>query len=71
MNVPEKIFRLLAPSGVPYCDDCIQSQLGLARRQQVQPVTATLCLTSEFARGVNACNSCGREKLCTRYLGPA
>lgn len=61
MTVPEQIFNFLKDERFAYCDDCIQSELKLARRQQVQQVTATLALTKSFTRKIGDCVNCFAE----------
>ena len=69
--IPERIRELLVDlAPAPACDDCIQKDLGLRRRQQVQPVTSTLGLTSEFIREQNICSICKSSKLVTRVASP-
>jgi hypothetical protein len=45
-----------------FCDDCIQKKLGLARRQQVAPVTKTLGLTPGFRRDPGLCATCAHPR---------
>nr|QDF39074.1 hypothetical protein FJN17_16770 [Bradyrhizobium symbiodeficiens] len=62
MSVPKQIFDFLLHDGGAYCDACIQAQLNLPRRQQVQQVTATLALTNQFVRQKDACYRCSDER---------
>lgn len=69
MKVPEMVVDLLRRyRGVAVCDDCIRDELGLKKRQEVQPVTATLGLCSGFTRQKGACPWCKsvREKFVTK-----
>ena len=51
MTNPERIHAyLIKNKGSFFCDDCLVKQVGLNRRQQVQPVTDTLRLTPGFER---------------------
>jgi hypothetical protein len=54
------------PAG--FCDYCLQLKLGLARRQEVAPVTKTRGLTRGFQRESGHCPCCSRRrrKLVTR-----
>jgi hypothetical protein len=51
-----------------YCDDCIQQQLKLSRRQQAFRVTSALGTTSDFKRQTGSCSLCGKEKLVTQAV---
>lgn len=62
MSVPKQVFDFLLQDGGAYCDDCIQAQLGLPRRQQVQQITATLALTNQFERQKDFCYRCNEER---------
>lgn len=60
MTIPADVIALLRKKAPHcYCDECIAQQLGLARTQQVQPVTATLGLTPGFVRKSGFCQKCG------------
>ena len=64
MSNPKLIYDYLEINECgPICDDCLTSNLGLARRQQVQPVTATLELTPLYHRWKGECQTCFTEKL--------
>jgi hypothetical protein len=52
--------------GQPLCDDCITESLGLARRQEVHPVTTALGQTGDFVKDQDECSECGKKKLATR-----
>ena len=63
-SIPEQVSGFLRKhNGTSYCDDCIQKNLSLKRRQQAQRVTGALAMTKEFVRGKGACSECGVEKL--------
>ena len=69
MTISERIHDYLVeqrPAGI--CDDSLQRKLGLARRQEVAPVTKTLGLTHGFQRESGHCPCCSRQrrKLVTR-----
>jgi hypothetical protein len=69
MTIPECIHDYLIENRpVGFCDDCLQLKLGLARRQEVAPVTKTLGLTRGFQREPGYCPCCSqrRRKLVTR-----
>lgn len=63
MTVPERVFHHLNASSGPLCDACIQRQLGLPRHQQVQQITSTLGLTSDFERVERECVGCAERRL--------
>lgn len=66
-SIPEQVSGFLRKhSGTAYCDDCIQKNLSLKRRQQAQRVTGALAQTKEFVREKKACSECGVEKLVIR-----
>jgi hypothetical protein len=52
----------------PFCDDCIAKELGLARRQLVQPITAALGLTTDYRKEKGTCSLCKSEKPITRSV---
>ncbi len=59
MTVPERVVDFLRKrKGSSFCDDCIAEQLKLKKRQEVQPITATLALCSDFSRDKDICSSC-------------
>jgi len=59
MTVPEMVVDLLRKNkGTAVCDDCIRQRLVLKKRQEVQPVTATLALCSWFTRSHGMCPWC-------------
>jgi two-component system sensor histidine kinase KdpD len=68
-TVPERIAEFLAgrPNAM-YCDQCIQDQLGLKWRQQVQLVTATLAVTDLFRRDSGSCQTCNQFKQVIRHV---
>lgn len=47
-----------------FCDDCIAKQIGIGP-SQVNPVTLTLGLTTDFRQMMGTCSVCEREKLVT------
>ena len=67
MGIPDDVLNFLrkrAPKS--YCDECIAGYLDPPRSaSQVQPVTATLALTSGFYRARGACELCIRTRLVT------
>jgi hypothetical protein len=66
-SIPERVSSFLRQNdGVPYCDDCIQKNLFLKRRQQAHRVTSALAQTREFIREKGICSDCGGDKLVTR-----
>ena len=71
MTIPERIYTFVTNHRPDcFCDDCIQRELGLARRQEVAPVTKTLGLTSGFVRDAGFCAVCQhpRTKLVIRAM---
>src|ERR1700742_285118 len=69
-TVPERVSQFLVRcSGRPYCDHCIQERLGLRWRQQVQLVTATLGVTSDYRRSLAICCTCNVTKQVTTFVG--
>jgi K+-sensing histidine kinase KdpD len=70
-TVPERIAELLVGhEPAMYCDQCIQDQLGLKWRQQVQLVTATLAVTNLFRRDTGPCQSCSQLKQVIKHVKP-
>lgn len=71
MTISERIFQFVVNHRPGcFCDDCIRRMLGLARRQEVAPVTKTLGLTSGFERAPGMCVVCShpRTKLVIRAI---
>lgn len=69
MGIPEDVVAFLRNHpGVSFCDDCIQSQLKLKRRQQAQRVTDAIKLTSDFVREKASCSECKTDKLVTKAV---
>lgn len=72
MTVPERVAGFLQLNkGKWYCDDCLQEQLKLKRRQQAQQITSSLAQTPGFTRREDICQSCppssrARRKLVTK-----
>ena len=63
MTVPERIAEFLIQNREnAFCDDCLQKQLGLPRRQQVQQTTKPLGISGKFSRDGGQCSDCGRHK---------
>jgi hypothetical protein len=70
-TVPERIAEfLVSHECAMYCDQCIQDQLGLKWRQQVQLVTATLAVTDLFQRDSGQCQICNQLKHVIRHVKP-
>jgi Domain of unknown function (DUF4118) len=70
-TVPERIAEfLVGHERAMYCDQCIQDQLGLKWRQQVQLVTATLAVTNLFQRDSGQCQNCKQLKHVIRHVKP-
>jgi hypothetical protein len=68
-TVPERIGEfLVVHEHAMYCDQCIQDQLGLKWRQQVQLVTATLAVTPLFQRVSGQCQTCNQFKQVIKYV---
>ena len=68
-TVPERVRDFLVTAeGRMYCDSCIQENLGLKWRQQVQLITATLGVTGEFERDLAQCCGCDEEKQATQAV---
>jgi uncharacterized RDD family membrane protein YckC len=70
-TVPERIAEfLVGHECAMYCDQCIQDELGLKWRQQVQLVTATLAVTNLFQRDFGQCQTCKQFKQVIRHVKP-
>jgi hypothetical protein len=70
-TVPERIAEfLVGHEHAMYCDQCIQDQLGLKWRQQVQLVSATLAVTNLFQRDSGQCQNCNQFKQVIKYVKP-
>lgn len=66
-TIPERVFgylREVAPN--PVCDGCIEKVTGVSAAN-INPVTQTLGLTSDFAKGNAPCSICHEIKLATRF----
>jgi hypothetical protein len=62
-SVPQRIKDFLVQhQGRMHCDTCIQEQLGLRWRNQVQIITATLAQTGSFGRDVGECCTCRKVR---------
>lgn len=57
-TVAERIVTYLRERPVPICTDCLAMKLGLAQRQQANPIVEALGLTSDFKRYDGACSDC-------------
>lgn len=69
MEVPERIHAYLTSrTPEPVCDDCISKGAGVTPRNQVNPITRTLGLTTDFMRVHGVCADCKSDKLVTRSL---
>lgn len=71
MRIPERVRDFLVHHKPNCdCDDCIQEQLRLSRRQEVATVTKTLGLTADFIRDSGLCDTFvhPRTKLVTHAL---
>jgi hypothetical protein len=69
MTSPERVHKFLTqrtPS--PICDDCIAIHAHVSPRQQINPIAATLGLTTDFSRAKGTCSMCKADKLVTRSL---
>jgi hypothetical protein len=70
-TVSERVAEFLVGHGhAMYCDQCIQDQLGLKWRQQVQLVSATLAVTNMFQRDSGQCQNCNQFKQVIKYVKP-
>jgi hypothetical protein len=68
-TVPERVKDFLATrEGEMFCDSCIQANLGLKWRQQVQLITATLGVTRDFKRDQAQCSGCDEVKQATQAV---
>ncbi len=68
-TVPERVKDFLAThEGEMFCDSCIQENLGLKWRQQVQLITATLGVTRDFKRDLAQCCGCEEVKQATQAI---
>ena len=69
MTGPERVHKFLtARTPAPVCDDCIAAHADVSPRQQVNPIAATLGLTTDFSRDKGNCSMCKADKLVTRSL---
>jgi len=69
MTSPERVHKFLTDrTPAPVCDDCIAKHTAVEPRQQVNPITATLGLTTDFDRKRGTCSICKSDKLVTRSL---
>jgi Domain of unknown function (DUF4118) len=68
-TVPERVKDfLLTREGEMLCDSCIQENLGLKWRQQVQLITATLGVTRDYKRDLAKCCGCQEIKQATQAI---
>ena len=69
MTNPELVHKFLTErTPAPVCDDCIAAHADVSPRQQVNPIAASLGLTTDFDRARGTCFLCKSEKLVTRSL---
>jgi hypothetical protein len=69
MTNPETIYKFLRDNTPEaYCDDCIGKLTSVSPRQQVNPISAALGLTTDFDRREAVCMDCRGIKLVTRSL---
>jgi len=69
MTNPETIYKFLTDNTPEaYCDDCIAGNTSINPRQQVNPITAALGLTTDFDKREAVCADCRAIKLVTRSL---
>ena len=69
MSKPEAVFNYLVENTPKaYCDDCISKDADVEPRNQVNPITRTLALTTDFERREAVCEDCRGMKLVTRSL---
>ena len=67
-TIPERVYGYLRESTPsPICDDCVAKATG-ATRENVNPLTQALGLTSDFAKARGSCSVCHGSKLVTRSL---
>ncbi len=67
-TIPERVYGFIrerTPS--PICDDCVAKATG-ATRENVNPLTQALGLTSDFIKVRGTCSACQGSKLGTRSL---
>ncbi len=66
---PERVYRFLRErTPAPLCDDCIAEGAEVSPRQQINPITASLGLTTDFDKVHGTCSLCKNDKLVTRSL---
>lgn len=68
---PERVVELLRSDGRWLCDDCVASMASLPHRNCVNPMTACLGMTSDFARERSTCARCRGFKYVTMAVRPA
>lgn len=67
-TIPERVYGFIWQSTpAPVCDDCAAKATGVPR-ENVNPLTQTLGLTSDFAKARGTCTLCQASKLVTRSL---
>jgi hypothetical protein len=67
-TIPERVHGFLTertPS--PICDDCVSKHTGAAR-ENINPLTQALSLTTDFYKALGTCSLCHGAKLITRSL---
>ncbi len=67
-TIPERVYGFLRGyTPQPVCDDCTAKLTG-ATRENVNPLTQALGLTSDFTKARGTCALCQGNKLVTRSL---
>jgi hypothetical protein len=60
---------LRSKPGSFFCDDCTSAEASVTPRQQVNPIARALALSDDYERKKTTCSMCGREKLCSAFVG--
>lgn len=67
-TIPERVYGFIRQqTPAPICDDCVAKSTG-ATRENVNPLTQALGLTSDFTKVRGTCSVCQGSKLGTRSL---
>lgn len=67
-TIPERVYGFLrGRTPDPACDDCVAKGTGVPR-ENVNPLTTTLGLTTDFVKARGICSLCQGTKLVTRSL---
>ena len=67
-TTPERVYGFIRErTPAPICDDCVAKWTGAAR-ENVNPLTQALGLTSDFTKERGTCSTCQGSKLVTRSL---